>query len=165
MSNRTSYKFILCETRKECGVLDAPFKELDVGTKKHPSELFIRGYKMLFALYGVTYTLQFRILKARGEDTYRRLHVFIGIGEATQNLFGWYICTDEEVMMTPQEWSGSQDPKDGYNRKKKSYLDRVLNQGGTHELNASSVELQLDIDFITDNESCSTPTMIIKDMH
>jgi len=164
MSNRTSYKFVLHGSRKECGVLDAPFKELIAGTTNNPSELYMRGYKTDFSLYGVTYTLEFRILEADDKDTNYRLNIFIGIGEATQNYFGWYICATNELILSPKKWFRAIDSKTDYNRVKTDYKDRVLNKGGKHDLRASCDQLKLNIEMITDNQAYSTPTMIIKDM-
>jgi hypothetical protein len=164
MSNRTSYKFILEESRKECGILDVPFRELGAGTKEKPAEICMRGHKSNFALYGVTYTLQFRILETTDKDTNYRLHVFLGIGLATNNYFGWYISTDEERIFSSQQWKKRLNSQDGYNRDKKTHQDPVLNHGGMYRLRASCNKLQLDIEMLTDNEAYSRPYMIIRSM-
>ena len=164
MSNQTSYKFILEESRKECGILDAPFRELRTGTNTKPTEMFIRGYKANLALYGVTYTFQFRIAEATNKDRNYKLHVFVGVGLATSNLFGWCITIGEERMLSPEEWRKRLDPKDGYNRDKRNYQDRVLNEGGKCRLRASFNQLKLDIEMLTDNEAYSRPYMIIRPM-
>jgi hypothetical protein len=164
MSNRTSYKFIIEETRKECGTLNVPYRELDAGTNEKPAEICISGYKRNLALYGVTYTLQFRISETTGKDRNYKLHVFLGIGLTTDNYFGWCITIGEERKLSPEIRRKRQDSKDGFNRNKRNAQDRVLNHGGMRRLRASFDQLKLDIEMLTDNESYSRPYMIIRSM-
>ena len=152
------------ESRKECGILDAPLRELVAGTNEKPAELCMRGYKSNLAPYGVTCTLEFRILEGGDKDRNYRLHVFLGIGLATKNLFGWYISIGEERILSPQKWMKRLDRKDGMNRDKATHYDHVLNHGGMHRLRASFDKLELDIEMLTDNESDSKPYMIIRPM-
>jgi hypothetical protein len=162
MSNRTSYKFVLDESRKDCGILDAPLRELGTGTNEKPAELCIRGYKKTLALVGVTYTLQFRILEATDKDTNYRLNVFLSIGNIRTNIFGWYICKNNERILSPDEWRNRLKPQDGYNRDKGNFQDRVLNEGGKYHLRASCNELKLEIEMLTDDGWSATPSMIIR---
>lgn len=163
MSNRTSYKFLLDRSYKECGHLDAPFHELNAGTKKEPAELRIRGYKRNLAPYGVTYTLHFRISKSTDEDTDYGLHIFLAVGELTENRFGWYIAPKEIALETPEKWYKSVK-KHNYNQRKVDCYEKILNDGGKFSLCASVKELEVEIEMHTDNEPYSTPVMLIKPM-
>lgn len=163
MSNRTPYTFVLDASRKECGILDAPFTKLRAGTTGQPAVLQIRGHKKKFAPYGVTYTIHFRIFDLTEKDTYWRLQIFLAVGEiATNNYFGWYIYRGKEDILSPIEWKARLDSSKGYNRNKESCYDDVLNMGGKYTLCAASSELKLEIDMTGDNEPYSRPSMVIR---
>ena len=163
MKNRTQYKFILNGSGKECGIIDAPVPELNVGTMEKTAQLQIRGYKRSYALYGVTYTVHFRILDAREKDTGYKLQIFLAVGEvATNNYFGWYVYDGRDDILTPLEWKARLSSSRGYNRNKENYGDNVLNMGGMYALRATIDALEMEIEMTTDNQSHSTPSMMIR---
>lgn len=163
MRNRTPYTFLLDGSRKECGIIDTPLQELCPGTNESPSTIYIRGYKKSYALYGVTYTVHFRILDEQQKDTNSRLQILLAVGEkATNNYFGWYIYEGKDDILSPQQWKAPLDNKNDYNHNKTSGEEKVLNIGGQYTLRATVPKLSIEIEMSTDNESHSTPTMIIR---
>ena len=163
MKNRTPYTFLLDGSCKECGIIETALQELRPGTNESPTEIYIRGYKKSYALYGVTYTVHFRILDEQQRDTNSRLQILLAVGEKlTDNYFGWYIYIGKDGILSPQQWKATLDNKNDYNHNKTSCEEKVLNIGGQYTLRATVPKLSIEIEMSTDNESHSTPTMIIR---
>lgn len=159
MSNKTGLTFIMDSMDTQYGIIEMPWRELGVGNANGSSQLRIRGYKVN-TLRGVSCSLRFRIHNEKGEDTKWRLMIFLEIGMAVDNSFGWYIDL-EDKLLTAKQWYKEHPPE---KQSKSRANQRNLVIGNTGRMQANLVEENLNIEMFTDNLENSSPSMIIKYM-
>ncbi|CAF2072800.1 unnamed protein product [Rotaria magnacalcarata] len=162
MHNRSPLSFILDGMIQDSGEIEILSRELHSSTETTESRLTIRGYKKSIGLYGVGYTLSFRILRDEVETTGYRLHIMLWIGNMRDSYFGWYISDSTNEALTPKQWWSKAERKSIINTMKTNATDENLNKGGGKTLLANFKELKLEIEMLTDNENNSMPSMIIR---
>lgn len=162
MRNQSALSFILDGMVQESGKIEILSRELNSGTKENESQLVIRGYKKPLGFYGVHYTFSFRILRDEVKDTAYRLHIMVWIGYIRDSYFGWYISNSTKEALTPKQWWSKARGKGIVDTTKSNATDENLNTGGRQTLLADFKELELQIEMLTDNETYSMPSMIIR---
>ena len=160
ITNRTNLTFTMHKTNIQYGIIETPYPQLGPGNTDKGSELRIRGYKSANIFWGVSCTLHFRIQNCEGKNTEQILNIFLEIGVATTNCFGWCIGSEEDIL-TARKWYADSKP---CKEPKTNCDERHIIKGNTATMRAifSTGEHKFDIEMFTDNSTNSLPSMIIK---